>query len=203
MAYKQTASIEPMANFAFAVMMAIFLSCLIVCIEVAKAASAPLKTVLRGSTGIYLLLVIVGNITTTLLAASTTNPAPNTIPDWFWFAFLGVFGFEVILKNVNMTFYGNGFLTINDWITKARDIAVADVIEANVYQKEDNAQLLTQKLKLLPEQQLNAHIINILGTESLQSLEHEAAMGNADAQLVKALALAKYDYKAAKAIAPH
>jgi hypothetical protein len=40
-------------------------------------------------------------------------------------ALIGVFGFHGIIKNVNVSIYGKGFLTLDDWISKARDNAVA------------------------------------------------------------------------------
>lgn len=192
-----------MSDAELAAIIAIPLSCLIVAIEVTRAAGSSLTGTLRGSTFLYVVIVAVGNIFTTFLAAATTaQQIPGTAPGWFWYAFLGVFGFEVLLKNVNVTFSGIGVLSINDWITKAKDSAVADVIEAEVLRKEQQAHTLALRLKQLSPKELNAHVINILGQDQLQTLESAANQGKADPQLIKALALAKGNYNSALAISP-
>lgn len=193
-----------MADAEIAAVIALPLSALIVAIEITRAASSSLFRILRSPTLLYFLIVAVGNIFTTFLAAATVSqqiPA-GTAPPWFWYAFLGVFGFEAILKNVNLTFAGIGVLSINDWITKAKDAATADVIEADVWLKEQQAMTLAARLKVLPEKDLNTHVLNILGSGQVQWLEAEAAQAKADPQLIKALALAKGNYTSALAISP-
>jgi hypothetical protein len=193
-----------MGDAGIAAAIALPLSCLIVAIEITRSSGSSLRGICRGSTLLYLLIVSVGNIFTTFLAAATTSQQipSGAAPKWFWYAFLGVFGFEAILKNVNLTFAGIGVLSINDWIVKAKDAATADVIEAEVLRKEEEAVSLAKRLAHLSVQDLNAHVINILGTAELVKLNSVATQGAADPQLVKALALAKGNYRAALAIAP-
>jgi hypothetical protein len=181
------------------------LSSLIVAIQVTQASNSSLQRAIRGPTFIYFLIVFVGNVFTTFLAAATTSKTiPSDVaPAWFWYAFLGVFGFEAILKNLNLTFADIGVLSINDWITKARDVAVADVIEVDVIHKLQMANALAAKLKALPVNELNAHVSNILGNGQVTVLDAAASTEAADPQLMKALALAKGNYKAALAISPN
>ena len=187
-----------------AVIAALLLSCLIVAIEITKSANSSLLGILRVSTLLYFVVAAVGNISTTALAAATTSHQipTNVVPDWFWYAFLGVFGFEAILKKVSLTFAGIGVLSINDWITKAKDSATADVIEAGVVFKEQRAQSLAMRLTQLSVTKLNAHVINILGAEQVAVLDSLATQCNADPQFLKALALAKGNYNSSIAILP-
>lgn len=191
-----------MSDVGLAVLLSMALSCLIVAIELTKAAKSSLRQIIRGPSLVYFTIVSVGNVFTTLLAVATIESFPVSIPKGFGYAFVGVFGFEALLKNINVTFSGIGVLSINDWISKAKDSAVADVVETDVLQKEIAAQRLAQRLKALPIQDLNAHINAQLGNGQVQALEQEAQQANADPQFVKALALAKRAYPAALAISP-
>ena len=175
---------------------------LIVAIELTKAARSSLWGNIRSPTLVYFMIVTVGNVFTTFLAVASIENFPVSIPKGFGYAFVGVFGFEALLKNINLTFAGIGVLSIDDWITKAKDAAVADVIEADVLRKEMAAQRLAQRLRAFPTQELNAHVNDLLGNGQVQALEQEAQQANADPQFVKALALAKRVYPAALAISP-
>ncbi len=108
---------------------------------------------------------------------------------WFWFAFIGVFGFEALLQKINLTFDGKGVLTINDWIVKARNNAVASAIKAQADAEHERAQLLAQRLRTIPEDELNAHILTLLGKSPLE-LDNAARAAAANPILYKALALA-------------
>lgn len=191
-----------MLDAEIAAIIALPLSSLIVAIEITRASNSSLQRAIRGPTFLYLLIVYVGNVFTTFLAAATASKTipPGVAPAWIWYAFLGVFGFEAILKNLNLTFADIGVLSINDWITKAKDAAVADVIEADVMFQLQMANALAAKLKALPVNELNAHVSHILGNGQVGVLDAAAIAESADPQLMKALALAKGNYKAAHAI---
>jgi hypothetical protein len=194
-----------MSDAEIAAIIALPLSSLIVAIQITQASNSSLQRAVRGSTLLYFLIVFVGNVFTTFLAAATTSQTipMGVAPAWFWYAFLGVFGFEAILKNLNLTFAEIGVLSINDWITKAKDAAVADVIEVDVMYKLQMANALAAKLKTLPVNELNAHVSHILGNGQVVALDAAAITESADPQLMKALALAKGNYKAALAISPN
>lgn len=194
-----------MLDAEIAAIIALPLSSLIVAIQITQASSSSIQRALRGPTFLYFLIVFVGNVFTTFLAAATiAKTIPTDIaPAWFWYAFFGVFGFEAILKNLNLTFAEIGVLSINDWITKAKDAAVADVIEADVMYQLQMANALAAKLKELPVDELNTHVIHILGNGQVGVLDAAANSESADPQLMKALALAKGNYKAALAISPN
>lgn len=193
-----------MSDWGIAAVIVLPITYILVLIQISTLAGRiSLQGMFRGSTLLYFLIACIGNLFATSLAAATTiNQIPSILPGWAWYAFLGIFGFEAILKNVNLTFSGIGFLSINEWITKAKEAAAADVIEVDVLTKEKEAKSLAGRLKLLTTQDLNAHVIDILGNGQVQVLEFQATQSGADPQLVKALALAKGNYKSALAISP-
>ena len=90
----------------------------------------------------YVLIMIVGNVLTTLISASVienyTTSASNGSeqgrillvgPLWIWYSAFGVFGFEALIQKMNITFFDKGVLSINDWITKAKNSATAATLE--------------------------------------------------------------------------
>lgn len=140
-----------------------------------------------------------------LVSSGTTDKPQGTEPlrlrfPGFWYAFLGVFGFKVLLQNINVTFFGKGVLSINDWIYKARDNAVASAIESQTNADSLRSQKLANRLKELSDDTLRAHVINALGTIRLQELEATAQSAGADARLTMALVLAHEAYDTARAI---
>jgi hypothetical protein len=217
-------------DIAIGIGVAVFFSTLISFIEVMNRSKSDLRACLTGAFFMYWLILGTGNTATTLLAVSpveswfsgsigdmssdaTSTPTPSLTPTpnsseppepsgaiWFWYAFIGVFGFEILLKNINLTFANIGVLSINDWISKALDNAAASAIESQTNSDTKQAQILANKLKLLPAQELNAQVINCLGANRLQELENTAQINGADPSLVKALALAYEAPDKAKAI---
>lgn len=191
-----------MSDWLIAVVLVLPLTVLLAVIQITHTSErTSLQGIFCGSMWRYVFIAFIGNLLTTSLAAATTShQVPNVPPSWFWYAFIGVFGFEAILKNVNLTFSGIGVLSVNDWITKARDVATADVIEADVLRKEKEANVLASQLKQLSIAELNAHVNQILGGNQVNELDQQAVACSADPKLVKALALAKGNYSAARAI---
>jgi hypothetical protein len=123
---------------------------------------------------------------------------------WFWSAFLGVFAFEAILQRINITFFDKGVLTISDWISKARDGAVAAAVKSHATALVRREQLLADRIAAnsnLTDQNLNAHVHNLLGSGRVQELDQAAAASNANPRLIKALALAAGAYDRASTIA--
>jgi hypothetical protein len=124
-------------------------------------------------------------------AARDAAPTASRLPyPWFFFAFLGVFGFEAVLQNMNITFFNKGVLSINDWISKARDNAVAAAIESQTRGGFDAAQRAAGRLKDLPPKELKAHAINIIDVAMLAEITEKATQASADEALLIALALA-------------
>jgi hypothetical protein len=191
-----------MDNMAVAVLLATALSALIGIIETRFQSKADLASCLNSAVLLYLLILMVGNATTTLAASSTLTAAGIRFagPEGFWWAVVGVFGFEAILQNLNVTFFNKGMLSINEWITKAREHAVATTIETYADSGRKREQALANQLQSVPESELNAHILEVFDAEILQRLEDAAKAGGANPRIYKALALARQKPERARAI---
>ncbi len=103
--------------------------------------------------------------------------------------FFGVFGFETILKNTNITMFDRGVLTIQDWIKKALDAAAAAAIDQEENLKGDEATRLVKKLMALPEEEINTRILHKMGPNEVPKLEAAAKASSANTKLYKVLQL--------------
>lgn len=131
--------------------------------------------------------------------ASVPKPVHMPFP-WFWYAFVGIFGFEALLKNMNVTFVGQGVLSINDWISKARDLAVAAAIEEQAqYAVELGIQL---DACTLTDAQLDTLILNALGAPRLAAVIAAATAAAVNVRLAKCLAFASEARRHAEAALP-
>ncbi len=117
---------------------------------------------------------------------------------WFWYAFFGVFGFQGVLKRVNVTFAEAGVLSIHDWITKSRDAAAANAIEQQVRTDAAKAASHIEVLKTLPLDQLRSHLLSS-GTD-VEKIEQRATAANADIALMLATEFAFGDPEKARAL---
>jgi hypothetical protein len=108
---------------------------------------------------------------------------------FFWRICLGVFAFETILKNTNVTMFDRGVLTIQDWIEKALNVAVAASIETqeNIKQRQD--EILYKKIMSLPEEDINTRVLNKLGGGTVEKLDAAAKASGANTKQYKALQL--------------
>lgn len=195
-------------EISIAILVTILLSALIGFIEVKNNSDSDWKSCLTISFFIYLIILSIGNTATTLTAFSIlSKPSNNMVENnsntkknnatesnplellWFWSAFTGVFGFEIMLKNINLTFSDKGVLSINDWINKALDSAVASAIASAVNSNVQTSTMLVGKLRRLSENELNAYVVQFLGQERLTELENTSPQNNIDSILIKALAI--------------
>ena len=179
-----------MDEVGIALAIAAALSGLISVIEIRHQSRAELRSCFGVAFLLYLAILLVGNVGTTLLAITVVGEADLPGPNWFWYGFVGVFGFEALLQNINVTMFGKGVLSINLWISKARDNAVAAAIRSNTVRKTPRAHWLANRLTAIPMQQLNAYVVQGLSDERLAELDRTAQQTGADPALIKALALA-------------
>ncbi len=214
-----------MLDLAYAVGLAAAFSILIGVIEMMSRSRAALSSCLTSATLTYLLILLVGNVATTMLASVATADhfSERSIsavhesthseeqadalekrmlagPVWFWWAFIGVFGFEVLLQNVNISMFGQGVLSINDWINKARDNAVGAANENETNGNAQRTMKLAAKLRKVSDADLKAHVISALGTERLAEILASGESSDADLTLCMALAMAEDAYERAAAI---
>jgi hypothetical protein len=119
---------------AWAIVIAIALSLVLAAIEISNESKKPLRSCLVAQSFFYCLLLTFGNVVTTLMAtAIVTKMDPNLKPFYSIFAaFIGVFAFETILKNINVTVLNKGVLTIQVWIDEALTAAAAAAIVRDI-----------------------------------------------------------------------
>lgn len=181
------------------------LTLVIVLIELAFKSKVQLRFYLTMSCLLYLAIVMVGCCCTTLVAVVMIDPAlaKDGYPGfkWFWCSIVGVFGFEVVVQNINLAFLDKGILNINVWIKKARDTAIASIIQ---YASDDGIserQRIAKKLTDKVNSRLHTYALEALGKNNYDRLVVLAKeTGNVDEALFLALALTEKDPKKAKAI---
>ena len=171
---------------------------------------------------IYIVLLFFGNAATTIGSSSLVdqviqeNIPAETAPGfegeqtgllhflskhpWFWYAFIGVFSFHALLKNINVTFFDADVLTISEWLKKARDSAVASVVEVHAQRNKDKIEKLAHKLSQIPDEDLNTQITTKLGASTLAEINRTVEESEGNPKLAKALALAYNDYPTALSI---
>jgi hypothetical protein len=154
-----------MIDLLWSIILAVVLTVLVGFVDIPYRAKTPIKACFVGALVTYIMLFAAGNTIATLLAsvilsAKLPSSVQSGLP--FFSAFLGVFAFHGVLSNTNITMFGKGALTFEDWLGKARTNTVA---QANVrYVQLTNQQRLTAAyvLKDLPEDELNTYIAQYL-----------------------------------------
>lgn len=188
------------SDILIAIFFTLFLTAVIFVIELTNSSErSRIRPLFSFSPFIYFVILFIGNVITTLTTSSfiETDDAIQGLPlfqsnSWFWYSVIGVFCFEAIIQNLNITYSEKGVLTISDWISKAKDRAVAKVIEKNIEIDHDEIQLLSSKIQKLDESEINTHILDYLGKERYEKL-NELIKENPDIDpsLIKSKALAQ------------
>ncbi len=125
---------------------------LVALVEIPSRAKTDLASCFTAPALVYVLVVCFGNVVTTLLATLAVVKMPAGLaPHYFLLApFFGVFGFETVLKNTNITMFDKGVLTIQTWVEKALAAAVA-AIDKRDDAKEAAGSRLEEMLMTLTE----------------------------------------------------
>jgi hypothetical protein len=115
------------------------------------------------------------------------------LPVWYRplvYAFIGVVAFEGIISHLTYSATGKNY-TFHNQIEKLRGSAVEAAVRKEIEREDRLQQQRAQDLvDLLSEQDLNSVIILHLGPGRVTALEDQASEENANAQLLKANALA-------------
>lgn len=188
-----------------ALLLSLIFTSLICLIEIPSRSKASMRACLGWSFVVYVLIFIVGNATATLLAPPLVpQDLSAALAGWapLFYAFSGVFAFQGILGNTNVTFFGQGVLTIEEWIAKARDNAVASAVKKQARLELHRAQQCAEDLrKNLSPADLNTYVARYMNPETVKKLETDAVNANADPGLYKALWFAMEKPEEAAAVA--
>lgn len=175
---------------AIAIAIAIAISSIIVAIEVPSKAKSSLRAC-GLPTLLYLGIFVLGNALATLFAFYLLTDeilGPLAPLRAFPAAFAGVFAFQGILTNTNISFLQKDVLTFENWVNLARDGAIAGANKKQIGIDEVRLIKTASKLKDVDEQVLNAHIAGLKDT-SVADLEAAAQKDNSDRRYYKALYL--------------
>jgi hypothetical protein len=194
-----------LSEYGQAALLALLASILIATIDIPWKSKASLSACWGSVFLIYVTVIGFGNVITSLFALRMMKEnAPSGLENWhpLLAAFAGVFAFEAVLGKTNITVFDRGVLTIQDWVNKARDVAVEAAIARSVRMQRELDLATADRLMTLPESKLNAHISQSLGPGSVAALEAAAKADKSDPQYYKALELAtKEPVRAASIVA--
>ena len=116
------------------------------------------------------------------------------------YAIVGTVGFEAILSNLTFSTVGVNY-SFRDRITKARDRAVEEALDRQIQIDNRKQQKCARALReLVSEEDLNTHIITLLGGGRVTALDEQAEQENAHAFGLKADVLAAQKPDEANAI---
>lgn len=165
---------------------------LLVTIQLLQSADCSMRAMASMHSLLYLLIFVIGNIMATILAAEMlAQQLSNELSAYapFLQAFAGVFSFQFVLGNTNISVFQKDVLAINDWITQAKQLAIQKAQERQI--ELDDAALIvnTNKLSRLDEEQLNLYLKTQLN-EDIDKLEQDAAASHIPANKYKAMILA-------------
>ena len=183
-----------------ALLTAVLFTVIIVSVEMIGGSKVNFKYLFTVSFFLYLFLMTIGNLFSTLMATTLVKDQ-EFFKDFapYWAAFLGVFGFEIIIQKINLTFWDQGVLTISAWINKAKDSAIASAIKYAADKDFLIKKLTAERLATHPE--LKTHALQAFGQEDYEKLLSSAhATPGIDVHLYLALAFVEKDLKSAQAI---
>jgi hypothetical protein len=180
-----------------AITSAILFSFAIGMVEVDRQVQKTLRCCFVPQALIYGLLLALGNVVATILAALLVEKLDARLAPYYWLleAFLGVFAFQMVLKNTNITFGNSGVLTIEQWTKKALTSATAAAIARDTHLNTIETGRLAACLAKVPIGPLNAFAAAKLtasaGANVVPTLDAKASANNADPMLYKAFAIAE------------
>ena len=185
----------PSDQLSWALIIAVVVSLVIALIEILrKSQVGNIKACLSGPSFLYFIILSFGNVVTTILAwqvVVTTIPPAVASYYYLFSAFFGVFGFEIILKNTNITMFDKGVLTIKEWTEKALDIAGAAAVAKQVTYKQIDESRLNSMLMRKSDTDINTRVLNKWGAGKVDALNAEANASSADPKQYKVLQLIK------------
>jgi hypothetical protein len=172
-----------------AIAIAVLLSLVVSMIQIPTRSRTGLRSCLVIQSLVYWIVVAFGNVVTTILASAAVTKLPSGLaPYYFLFcAFFGVFAFEAVLKNTNVTMFDRGVLTIQDWIEKALNAAAAAALDNEETRKRAAENRLVALLMRRREMDINTLVLNTLGAGTVAALDDAARASSADPKMYKIL----------------
>ncbi|MGD0830295.1 MAG: hypothetical protein ABR907_05080 [Terracidiphilus sp.] len=179
----------------WALALAVGFSFVLASIEISNESKRPMRSCLVFPSFLYCSIRAFGNVVATLLALILVARIDPALANFYWLfaAFLGIFSFETILKNMNVTVAGAGILTLQAWMDKALNAASAASIERDLQRTQIDIQKLASRLSEIDGGDLNAFVVVNLANQVpniVDTLEKTAAANKANPRLHKGYAVA-------------
>ncbi len=167
--------------------LAALLTFLVVAIELPTRSKQSPRACLSYPTFLYLVISLLGN-ELAMFAAFKTVPF-GEFENWrdIGSALVGVFAFEGMMKQINVTLFDKGVLTISDWISKARDFAISSAYAKQSKMGIDKSVKNANLLESLSEQILNTYLAN--ANQDVQQINALIAESGSVAKMYKAMTL--------------
>jgi hypothetical protein len=180
-----------------AVAWSVFFSIIAGFVELQFRSKADLRSCFAWSSFLYIVLLAFFNTLAAAIAATLLNGklpgGPSLTP--VFFALFGVFAFQTVLSNTNITIFEKGVLEFQEWTGKARDPAVTVVQQRQVQRVSNRATDLANQVMKIDDGKLTTLVLDAFGQDAgeklLQDSENYRAKYHADAKLYLALAFAR------------
>lgn len=165
-------------------------------VELQFRSKAELASCLGKSSILYVALLCFFN---TLAAATAEGLLKDKIPGGpfftpMFYALFGVFAFETVLSNTNITVFEKGVLAFQEWTGKARDPAVSAVQKRQIQKESDRTDNLAKKLMGIPDATLNTYVLDAFGEPAkklIEDIKESAARYGVDPKFYLALGFAR------------
>ncbi|WP_210414533.1 hypothetical protein, partial [Leptospira gomenensis] len=111
-------------------------------------------------TAVYFLVQATLNILITILLFPILKEKfPNELGYEFVYSFLTVFGIEAFVRHTNITMYDTGILSVQDWLNKVKELALAETLEKSIVNATNKMHEKVERLKdRVDELKLDFHI---------------------------------------------
>lgn len=182
-----------------AVAVSVGLSILLTYVELASESGESGQALFCFDSFAYLILVTIGNGLLTYLAPDAIpdgfidESAAAATPVWVWYTLTGVFGFNAVLRNLDIKILSQSFLSFIEALQKARDNATEAIVERAVDIESQASVKLAKELKAtLSGEELDTLIVHTIGGSEIDEIEN-VTQQRVDPRYLKALLLAKTD----------
>lgn len=168
-------------------------------VELQFRSKAELASCLGKSPLLYIVMICFFN---TLASATAAGLLKDKVPGGvflapMFYALFGVFAFETVLSNTNITIFDKGVLAFQEWASKAREPAVASIQRRQSQKDQDRILNLAKRLAQRSESDIHTLVLTTLekapGEELIkESLAYQTQYG-IEPKFYLALVLARSD----------
>ncbi|EMJ94121.1 hypothetical protein LEP1GSC193_2748 [Leptospira alstonii serovar Pingchang str. 80-412] len=152
-----------------------------VALELIHSSKSSFSSLLNFSSILYLVVSSIVNMLASILCFPILkDKMSNDLKSSFAYAFLATFASEAFVRNLNMSFFDIGILSIRDWLNKVKELAIgATLFKAEADSTHSRHKKVDELLKKVSDEQLDFHI-NRLFTENVLASDILTDAGNSN-----------------------